>query len=182
MKRKLIFLAITCILVTLCCSCRQPLSDPANPADSDINVTSDLIETTCQPLSDPADFDFVMTCEIEQGTVARGDRIRVATSIQNNSDKAYVYQNNYDSFNPVPSLYTVCKDGTRYSVPIESYPITDDAQTNIWTVDAGERWNAWYYFTIPADAPAGSYSIDLANNTHSQTFENVFVLDDIPAE
>ena len=157
MKKTLILFIITCIFVTLCCSCRQPLSDPA-------------------------DFDFVMTYEIEQKTVARNDRIRVATSIQNNTDKAYVYQDNIDSFNLVPSLYTVSEDGTRYSVPIESYAICDDANTNIYTVDAGEKRTSWYYFTIPADAPAGSYSIGLANNTHSQTFENVFVLDDIPAE
>ena len=143
-------LALVCVLGLVGCNTTQ-------------NKQNDLSET--------ADFGF--SYKHIEGTFANGERVGLSVELINQQNEDYVWTGSQSNYRARVKL--VCNNGgTEYSISPEPIPDTDDMSTH--EVKAGQARSFDFYFTIPADAVSGKYSLVCNFEGSTQTFENVFEL------
>ena len=124
--------------------------------------------------NDPSEtVDFGFAYKHIEGTFAYGERVGLSVELTNQQNESYVWTGSQSNYRARVKL--ICNNGgTEYSISSESIPDTDDMSTH--EVKAGEARSFDFYFTIPADAVSGKYSLVCNFEGSTQTFENVFEL------
>ena len=118
---------------------------------------------------------FSFTYAIEPDNIVRGERIGIAVTLVNNSEKEYVYTGAESDFRATVKLYCNSAEA-EYVIPTEPVPSTDDSGKHV--VAPHESKTFTFYFLIPADASQGDYNLDLSYKETKVTYNNVFTLED----
>ena len=151
MKKLIAFiLTLVCVLGLVGCNTTQ-------------DKQNDLSETT----------DFAFAYKHIAGTFACGERVGLSVELTNQQNESYVWTGSQSNYRARVKL--ICNNsGAEYSISPEPIPDTDDMSTH--EVKEGETRSFDFYFTIPADAVSGKYSLVCSFENSTQTFDNVFEL------
>ena len=193
-----------CILLLSFTSCAVPELPPVETTETN-RPSNDVAEVTTSPRdteteaetetiydiddylnftpSNPDDFDFEIWYEPLTEPVTRGENnlFKVLVYIKNNSDQDFIVKNAYHT-DINADISTVTPDG-KYFAPDRMDPV-DMGYPAKDVLPAGETSTGRWYFSIPLDAPAGSYSLrfKFIYMNKEMTVENFFVLDELPTE
>jgi hypothetical protein len=100
----------------------------------------------------------------------RGDRGEIVVHLKSN--RQYEYSGSYSDFRPHAKL--VCKE-SKYVIEFDEMPSTDDY--GAFTIYAGEVRDTTFYFTVPEDAPLGSYYIEMSFGDIKNTQEGILIVE-----
>lgn len=101
----------------------------------------------------------------------RGNRGEIVVHLKSNND--YEYSGSYSDFRPQAKL--VCAE-SEYVIEFDEMPSTDDY--GAFTIYAGEVRDTTFYFTVPEDAPLGSYNIQMSFRETQNTQEGVLIVEE----
>ncbi len=119
--------------------------------------------------------DFGFSYNITEGSFVRGERVGISVALTNQKNGSYVWTGSESNYRA--SVRLICKDGDTESficLP-ELIPDTDDMTEH--EMVAGETRTFDYYFTLPANAASGEYSLECRFGNSAETFDNVFTLE-----
>lgn len=101
----------------------------------------------------------------------RGNRGEIVVHLKSNND--YEYSGSYSDFHPQAKLVY---GESKYVIEFDEMPSTDDY--GAFTIYAGEVRDTTFYFTVPEDAPLGSYNIHMSFGKTQNTQEGVLIVEE----
>lgn len=107
-----------------------------------------------------------------EGKIERGETIRAKVWLINVMNEKHTWTGSSSSFQPYVKL--ICAD-TDYVIHQHDKPLSDDISYN--EILPWEKHASEFYFTIPADAVAGKYSMECSYLGSKVVFEDIFTLD-----
>lgn len=164
MKRMLLMLIVTTFVLAGCTgssALEKPIGSSDHTAETDI------------PLDDAADFGFSYTVVNDDTILERGKRVEISVELTNQQSVSYTWKGSYNAFRAgVVFVYTDGDDTFR----ISPEPSADTDDIGEYAVLPGESRSFSYYFSIPADAPLGNYSIICSFGGTEKVFKDAFTL------
>ena len=168
MKRSFLILIVMTFIL---CGCASTPPENVPATSSDITTKADITTTAEIPVED-ADFGF--SYKVVSERVEKGERIQISVELTNQQGKSYSWEGPYSAFRADVTLVCVIGDD---SFIISPEPIADTDDIGSYEIAAGGKRSADFYFTIPANAPLGSYSLICSFRGTKREFVNVFELD-----
>ena len=183
--KKLVALTIFSVLILTACAAPDQGEAVSNRDTADTTTVNETTEkvttegaaeevTTADPKEEIYNREdaFGFAYEVADGTFAHKERFCVKVSLTNQMDCAYEWVGSSSTF--LASVYLVSAETPEYKIHHEDIPMSDDISYN--KVAVGEAHPTHYYFTIPADAPSGTYHLVCHFRRSTQTFEGAFEL------
>ena len=99
------------------------------------------------------DLSYEMMCEGETVKANRGDHITLTVTLKNNSGEDYSYEGSYSQLKP--EIILVSENNESFKIPHDDMPFTNDFAKHM--LRHGEERITLFYFTVPENAPEGSY-------------------------
>ena len=163
MKR---FIGVILLFIIIFTGCQHSDIPDSNNGSASPNIANDL------DVSEVQEFDFSFV--VKEGDFSRGERITVSVSLINQQEISYKWTGSQSNYRARVKL--ICNNGgDEYSISPEPIPDTDDMSSH--EVKAGETRSFDFYFTLPADAVSGKYSLVCSFEDSSKVFENIFTLE-----
>lgn len=110
---------------------------------------------------------------LSEAAASKGDRVRITATVTNASDAIYTYTGSSSGYRPRAVLYCTL-NGERYILQCEPIPDTDDVGT--FRIQPGESRSVNLYYPIPADAPIGSYTLELSYGEFREVFSDILTV------
>ena len=138
------------------------------PTESNTEVPTES-ETDGSTAPEAHTFSYRLT----ETTASKGDRVCITATVTNASDAIYTYTGSSSGYRPRAVLYCTL-NGERYILQCEPIPYTDDVGT--FRIQPGESRSVNLYYPIPADAPSGSYTLELSYGDFQEVFPDVLTV------
>ena len=110
---------------------------------------------------------------LSEAAASKGDRVCITATVTNASDAIYTYTGSSSGYRPRAVLYCTL-NGERYILQCEPIPDTDDVGT--FRIQPGESRSVNLYYPIPADAPSGSYTLELSYGEFREVFSDILTV------
>ena len=122
-----------------------------------LTLTAFAILGGLPPLSGAeADTGYEMYCEGETVKASRGEHITLTVTLKNNTGEVYSYEGSFSELKP--EIVLVSEDG-KFKIEHNDMPFTNDFSRH--TFKDGDTRTTLFYFTIPENAPTGSYRAEM---------------------
>ncbi len=125
--------------------------------------------------NDPQDesADFLYVFNLEYGDFERGKGMELKVELINNTGSTHTYSGS-SSYRAWIKLFCIT-NGEEYVLEHELVADTADSYT-YYDMEAGGSRPWTYYYNIPADAPAGEYTLECSYQTTKTEFKGYFTL------
>ena len=107
-------------------------------------------------------------CEGETVNADRGEHFTLTVTLKNNSGEDYTYEGSYSELKP--EIVLVSEDGN-FKIEHDDMPFTNDFAKHIFR--HGDTRTILFYFTVPENAPTGSYRAEMTFKGDCSSQENV---------